>query len=385
MPVGKVITQPEQLDKARLTFDSTAVKVQVLKGQRGKAGGVKLCHGLAGTKAAAAALLGREFQGEVVRKVLVEQYVGVEKEHYLAITYDQVSRSPALLTRYKGGRGVEAGAGVALAKGAINPALGFSLFAARQALYGAGFAATEVAALAPLAQKLWQVFVKYDCRLAEINPLVRVQDGRYLADDAKVIIDEAALFRQPIFNKRAASVTSRPLSKREKAARTINQKDHRGTAGASYLDLDGNVAILASGGGGALTALDEFTKAASGTAFKPANFTEYSGNPPAEKVVALTKIVLSKPELKGCWVVGGVANFTDIYETLSGFLAGLRAVKPKPRYPIVIRRGGPRTEEAFEMLRKAGDKEGYRFILHDPGMSFYESAKALISEMTKSE
>lgn len=384
VPIGRVITKPGQLDRLPIAFDATAVKAQVLTGQRGKAGGVKLCQGLAATKAAAAELFGAKLNGETVRKVLVEQYVAIEREHYLAITYDTTVRLPVLLAAYHGGVEVETQEegtqGVVAVP--INSALGFSAFQARQALFQAGFMSDEVAAVAPIAAKLWQCFIQFDLRIAEINPLIRTKDGRYLANDAKVAVDESALFRQPLFIKRR--VGDMVLTTRERAARAIDVKDHRGTAGKSFLDLpSGNVAILSSGGGGSLTAFDAFAKAAAARPFKAANFTEYSGNPPAEKVAALTKIVFSKPGLKGGWVVGGVANFTDIFETLSGFLDGLRTIKPKPRYPIVIRRGGPRTEEAFKMLKEAGEMEGFCFILQTPETTFFESAKTLIQAMAK--
>jgi len=99
---------------------------------------------------------------------------------------------------------------------------------------------------------------------------------------------------------------------------------------------------------------------------RPANYTEYSGNPPAEKVQKLTKIALDREGLSGCLVAGAVANFTDIYETLRGFIEGLRQVRPKPTYPIVIRRGGPRQEEAYEMIKKVAKREGFDIHLFGP-------------------
>ena len=95
----------------------------------------------------------------------------------------------------------------------------------------------------------------------------------------------------------------------------------------------------------------------------PANYTEYSGNPPSEKVKKLTKITLNRENLSGCLVAGAVANFTDIYETLRGFIEGLRQIKPKPNFPIVVRRGGPRQEEAYKMLEKIAKKEGFNIYL----------------------
>jgi succinyl-CoA synthetase beta subunit len=112
---------------------------------------------------------------------------------------------------------------------------------------------------------------------------------------------------------------------------------------------------MSSGGGASLTAMDALIK----NGGKPANYTEYSGNPSKEKVQKLTKVVLSKPDLHGLWIVGAVANFTDVYETLSGIIEGLRETEKelgrKFDFPIVIRRGGPRDKEAFEMLRQVKD------------------------------
>ncbi len=108
----------------------------------------------------------------------------------------------------------------------------------------------------------------------------------------------------------------------------------------------------------------------------PANYTEYSGNPPAEKVYKLTKIVLSKKGLNGLLVAGAIANFTDIYETLRGFAEALKEVKPK--FPIVIRRAGPRDKEAFEMLREAAKKDGFDFHLFGPETPIDEAAETIV-------
>ena len=111
---------------------------------------------------------------------------------------------------------------------------------------------------------------------------------------------------------------------------------------------------------------------------KPANYTEYSGNPPAELVKELTKRVLGRKGLKGCWVIGGTANFTDIYETMRGFLEGLKEIKQKVKYPIVIRRDGPRQEEARLILREVAEKEGYDFHVFGSETSMAESARVMV-------
>ena len=157
-------------------------------------------------------------------------------------------------------------------------------------------------------------------------------------------------------------------------AKEIDKNDHRGSAGSAYIELDGDIAIIAAGGGGSMVNMDALIALGG----KPANYTEHSGNPPAEKLEKLTKIVLSKEGLNGCWFVGATANFTDIYETLAGFVDGLRSIKPKPAYPIVVRRGGPRFEEAFEMLKEVGKKEGFDFHIFGPETPMTSTAKIVV-------
>ena len=137
--------------------------------------------------------------------------------------------------------------------------------------------------------------------------------------------------------------------------------------------MQGDIAILASGGGASLLNIDTLVL----NGGRPANYTEYSGNPPASVVKGITKKVLKKKGLKGCWVIGGTANFTDIYETMRGFIEGLAATHPKPRYPFVIRRDGPRQKEGFEMLSQIAKKRGYNFYLFDSRTPMSETARII--------
>lgn len=223
------------------------------------------------------------------------------------------------------------------------------------------------------AVKLWEVFTKYDCELAEINPLVITKNGQVMALDAKVILDDDADFRREMkFPER--NLFGRAPTEAEVEARKIDEGDHRGTAGSVYWDLDGDIAVLAAGGGGSVVNMDALIACGG----KPANYTEHSGNPPREKLKRLTKIMLKKLGLKGLWIVGGTANFTDIFETLSGVVEGLREVSPKPTYPIVIRRGGPRDEEAFIMLREVAEKEGFDLYIYGRETPMTSTAKIMV-------
>jgi succinyl-CoA synthetase beta subunit len=200
--------------------------------------------------------------------------------------------------------------------------------------------ALSAPALRHVAELLLNVFEKEHALLVEINPLFELQDGSFVAGDAKVILDD----------------------------NVVNPSFH------PFLDLPGDIAVLASGGGASMINLDALMRYGG----NPANYVEYSGNPPAALVEELTIKVLSKPGLKGCWTVGGTANFTDIYETLSGFVQGLRKITPKPMYPIVVRRDGPRREEAFEMLKQVAKEEGFDFHVYGPEIPMSQTAKIIV-------
>ena len=194
-----------------------------------------------------------------------------------------------------------------------------------------------------------------DMKLLEINPLAEVlshQKSSYERSayelfclDAKIILDDDALYRQEIsFPQRIG--TGWEKTEREKAANKISNSDHRGIAGKTFIDLHGDIAILASGGGASITAVDALLSYNA----HPANYTEYSGNPSPQKVEALTRLVLDIPHINGLFVVGAKANFTRIDETINAILKVIK--EKRPRYPIVFRRAGPGDKEAKEMVEE---------------------------------
>jgi citryl-CoA synthetase large subunit len=347
-----LISNTSQITK--IPNDSKVVKAQVLSGNRARRGGVVVCKTLDETKKTVKNLLGKKLDGEEVKKVLVEKQIEIEKEYYFSITFDTSVRAPVLLLSARGGTGISAFE----KKFILDPLEGLDQKTVEGYLRESNFPKEEIKALSKILVSLAKLFFEYDCRIAEINPLAKT-NGEFVALDAKIILDDAALYRHPELKFPPRTVTGQVPSKAETEAKKIDENDHRGVAGSVYFDLEGDIGILASGGGGSLVALDGILAAGG----KPANYTEYSGNPPLEKVYKLTKIVLSKKGLNGLFVVGGIANFTDIYETLRGFIEALKEQKPKPEFPIVIRRAGPRDREAFEMLEKIGSDEGFNFHL----------------------
>jgi len=342
--------------RKRLKFPIVA-KVQVLSGKRAKGGGIKICTNEGQLTSFAKDYFGKSFQGEKVRFITLAEKIEIEKEFYISITYDTGKKIPFLLFCEEGGVDIEevkAKTPQKILRADINPFLGPSQ--------------KDLAKIFPkesyfsdFVLRFWDVFWKFDLRLCEINPLVLTK-GELIAVDAKVILDDSGLVRHKnieFFQKGAVSAVP---TERELAAKKIDAEDYRGSAGSTFIEFDGDIAILASGGGASLLVMDALLAFGA----KPANYTEYSGNPPREKVEKLTEITLGRDGLSGCLVAGAYANFTDIYETLGGFADGLLKIKPKPAYPIVIRRGGPRQVDAYEMLEKIAKKEGFDFHLFGP-------------------
>ncbi|OGY32997.1 MAG: hypothetical protein A3C02_02710 [Candidatus Andersenbacteria bacterium RIFCSPHIGHO2_02_FULL_45_11] len=309
------------------------LKSQVPVGDRGRKGGIAIANNKKEFAAALARIKKTRIDGHLPESLLIEQAIEYKNERYISFSFSTSTRTPVLAISAKGGSGTSKATIIPLKAGQVLPP-----YIARDAIAKAGLIPNP--ALVQMVVRLSKLFYTEKALLAEINPLFELADGTYIAGDAKVILDDA-----------------------------ITRPDFR-----PYADLGGDIAILASGGGASMINLDTLIKAGG----KPANYVEYSGNPKSDVVKELTQEVLSQKGLKGCWVVGGTANFTDIYETMVGFIEGLRLVKPRPTYPIVIRRDGPRQKEAFEMLEKV--KKGEKFNLHlfGPETSMSDSAKEII-------
>lgn len=335
------------------------LKAQTLSGKRAEGGGIVIVQSEELRVKSLEELFGKIVNGEKIEKILVEEVIDIDKEYYLSFSYSTENRGP-VMTFGQGGTGVES-------KGKSES---FEI----NILKGIDEILNNLPQeLRESAKKLWEVFTKFDCELAEINPLVVTKQGEVYALDAKVILDDDADFRrEEKFPER--NLFGRNPTEAEIEARKIDQGDHRGTSGSVYWDLDGDIAVIAAGGGGSVVNMDALIALGG----KPANYTEHSGNPPREKLKRLTKIVLSKPGIKGCWFVGGTANFTDIYETLMGFVEGLRELPEKPKFPIVIRRGGPRDKEAFEELKAIGEKERFDFHIFGRETPMTSTAKIIV-------
>lgn len=365
-PFFVLVKSVEEIREARLKLKFPIVaKVQILSGKRGKNGGIVIFSREAQLLSWAKEKLGSDFLGEKVKYLMLASKVDIDKEYYTSITYDTVSRMPIFIFSEAGGMDVEemVHKGEDVVRVNIDPVSGPKKIDFRKVPLPFEF-----------VEKLWTAFFTNDARLVEINPLAKCISGELIAIDSKVIIDDNGISRQKELEVIPKGATGPDPTPRELKAKKIDEVDYRGSAGSAFIELSGDIAVLASGGGASLLLMDSII--ASGG--KPANYTEYSGNPPREKVEKLTKITLEKKGLSGCLVCGAFANFTDIYETLSGFADALVKFTPKVKYPIVVRRGGPKQEQAYEMLRKLAKKEGFDIHLFGPETPISVAAKKIV-------
>ncbi len=331
VPKGELINLGETGDIS----GSAVLKAQVLSGDRKKGGGIIFVK--EGEAASGVAkLLGSKLNGEIINSVLVEEMVDIQAEYYASISYDTSVRGPVLALNTVGGTGISAAKTYPLdITQSVIPEAELVKY-----LLDAGFAETDIKELVGIIQNLWKLFVTEYALLAEINPIFKTKDGKFIAGDSKVIIDD------------------------EK----VNPNERR------FISMGGDIAILASGGGASMLNMDSLLKYGG----KPANYAEYSGNPKADIVKTLTKKVLEQQGINALWVIGGTANFTDIYETMSGFIDGLQSLSEKPQYPILIRRDGPRQKEAEEMLRNFAKEKGYDMHIYGRELPMEESARMIV-------
>lgn len=357
-PRGIVVRRDEDTKKAYedLGLKDVVVKAQVLSGKRGKNNGIKFCSSALEVEIAVREMFETQIRGQYVAAVLIEEKLGILEEQYVSIVYDTNRKQPMLIYSCAGGMDIEDVAEDLIEKrelGIMNQELGFDGI--------------------PFAQELWNCFLSEDTRQVEINPLVKTADGRFVAADAKVAIDDDAFYRHDEWkNLEPRTMLGRLPTERELAVKKIDEGEayYRGTAG-KYIEMDGDIAILFSGGGASIANMDALIKCG----LKPANYTEYSGNPPREKVAALAKIVLSKPGLRGLWIAGGVANFTNIADTFAGIVDAIDEVKPT--YPIVVRRAGPNEEEGMRLMKECAERNRLNMKMFGKEMSMSDSAGVL--------
>ncbi|MBC5825908.1 MAG: ADP-forming succinate--CoA ligase subunit beta [Candidatus Eremiobacteraeota bacterium] len=340
VPAGKVARSvAEAVGIMRAAPAPAVVKAQVLIGGRGKAGGIKFCTNADDVVAPATAILGMDIKGETARHILVEQRMDMAKELYLSITVDRASKRPVIMASAMGGMDIEEVAQThpqAIAKYAVDPAMGYSPFVGRRVAREAAIPQEATAQFVSLLGKLYNLFFDCGAMLLEINPLAVTADGKLVASDAKVDIDDNGLFRHPELE---AWKTDLPSDAREERARK---------KGLAYVHLDGDVGIIGNGAGLVMGTLDA-VKAAGG---EPANFLDVGGGAKADIVREAVGIVASDPKVRSLFIniFGGITRGDEVANGLVEALNGGGWSKDR----LVIRLTGTNEREGRQVLAANG-------------------------------
>ncbi len=338
IPDGRPALTPDEAAAAASALGPpVVVKAQVHVGGRGKAGGIKLAKTADEARTHANAILGMAIKGLRVEKLYVEHAARIATELYLAVTLDRDRRRPVVMLSTVGGMEIEEVAASdpeKIARGWPSPLLGLLPFEARALCVDAGVPTAQRATVADVAIKLYGVYATSDAMLAEINPLFIQEDGSLLAGDAKLEVDDNALFRQP------------ELLKWKEVGKDEEAEERARALGFSYVQLDGDVGIIGNGAGLVMSTLDAVRDAGG----RAANFLDVGGGARESVVKSALEIVLSNPRVRSVLIniFGGITRGDEVAK---GILAVLR--QQKPRVPLVIRLSGTEAEAGRKLLEGA--------------------------------
>ena len=345
-PKGKVATTVEEaVENAKeLGGPIWVVKAQIHAGGRGLGGGVKLAKSLEEVEKLAGEILGMTLvthqtgpEGKLVQKIYIEDGVDIKDEFYLGMVLDRAKEMPVMMASTEGGMEIEEVAAKTpekIIKVAIDPAIGFQGFHARELAFGLGLPKEQQGTFYKFAKALYDVYMDNDAELIEINPLVRTGSGEFIALDAKMGFDDNALYRHPDIE------AMRDESEEDPDEREASKY------GLSYVALDGEIGCMVNGAGLAMGTMDTINYMG-GT---PANFLDVGGTANAETVAKGFEIILRNPNVKAIFVniFGGIVRCDRI---ANGILEATKKVNVN--VPVVVRLDGTNAPEAAEILKNA--------------------------------
>lgn len=341
---GAVATTADEAAAAATKIGGKVViKAQVKVGGRGKAGGVKLADNAADAKEKAKAILGMDIKGHIVNKVMIAQAAPIESEYYLAILLDRANRNFLVMASVAGGMEIEEVAHKTpekLARVGIDPNTGIDKAKALEIVKGGQFPDDVLDQVAEVLIKLWQAFVKEDATLMEINPLVKTKDGKVVALDGKVTLDDNAGFRHLDHEQLVDHASTNPLEAKAK------EMD------LNYVKLDGQVGIIGNGAGLVMSTLDVVAYAGEKYGVKPANFLDIGGGASAEVMANGLSIILGDVDVRSVFVnvFGGI---TACDAVANGIVQALAMLGDKATKPIVVRLDGNNVELGRKILNEA--------------------------------
>jgi succinyl-CoA synthetase beta subunit len=342
---GAVASTPEAAEAAASKMGGkVVVKAQVKVGGRGKAGGVKLAQDAQDAREKAQAILGMDIKSHTVHQVMIAQAAPIAEEYYMAILLDRANRNFLVMASVAGGMEIEEVAHTQpekLARVGVDPNVGISKEKALEIVRAGQFPTDIADDVAEVLLKLWAAFVAEDATLMEINPLVKTDDGRIVALDGKVTLDDNASFRHPNHELLIDHASANPL---EAAAKEKN---------LNYVKLDGEVGIIGNGAGLVMSTLDVVAYAGEKYGVKPANFLDIGGGASAQVMADGLSIILGDPDVRSVFVnvFGGI---TACDAVANGIVQALEMLGSKATKPIVVRLDGNNVIEGRKILNDAG-------------------------------
>lgn len=382
MPLGKSGLAHSAADARRIAGEiggPVVLKSQVLSGGRMKAGAVKFADSPDEAAAHHDAIVPILVSGQKCRAVLVEERSAVAQEYFAAITWDGRRKCPVLVFSDMGGIDIEEVAETHpdhVSKTHFSSILPISPRIAKEAISATGVSGDALNRLTRIVFELMRIFLTYDLTLAEINPLARLTDGRFLVLDGHIDLEAEARGKH---KKLLEELGVRPEETRqareatpfEIAGAEVNSKDHRGVAG-NVVEFDGNLGLVIGAGGGSLTLFD----AVRNHGGKPANYCEIGGNPSVSKTRELTKLILSKPGVEKIAVMMNVVSNTRVDIVARGVIKGCIEAGKKPSEVIAIFRiPGAWEGEGFKILAR------YGVDYCDRSVSMYEAAGRAVAKL----
>ena len=350
IPCGKVAFTVDEAVKAaeELGTDICVVKAQIHAGGRGKGGGVKVSKGLEAVRTNAEQILGMQLvthqtgpKGQQVKRVLVEEGMDIKKELYVSLLVDRGSQQVVMLASTEGGMDIEevaANTPEKILKVGIDPTIGMRPYQATELAYGLEIDKINPKLIRPAAallQRLYETFANEDCSLVEINPLVLTGDGRVVALDSKITIDDNALFRHK------DTLELRDLDEEDPAETEASEND------LNYIRLDGSIGCMVNGAGLAMGTMD-IIKACGG---EPANFLDVGGGSTQERVELAFRLISSDPHVK-CILINIFGGIVRCDMVAAGVVAAIKNVDLK--VPVVVRLEGTNAVEAHQIVNNSG-------------------------------
>ncbi|HWD65495.1 MAG TPA: ADP-forming succinate--CoA ligase subunit beta [Solirubrobacteraceae bacterium] len=338
VPSGKPArTVDEALEAAEEIGYPCVIKAQVQIGGRGKAGGIKIAENREEAEQHASGILGMDIRGLTVFELWVEGASQIDSEYYASIVFDRSAKAPLVMLSTRGGMDIEEVADEdpdAIARLHVDPLLGFQDFHGRRLAFEAGVDADVVRPVGAMLSRLFAAFTEEEATLVEVNPLIVTPEREVRALDAKVTLDDNALFRHP------DNAALRDPSAEDPQERMAKER------GLTYVKLDGDIGILANGAGLSMSTLDVVAEAGG----QPANFLDAGGGSKAEAITAAVEVILSDSKVKAVLfnIFGGI---TRCDEVAKGLIEAFDQIKPT--VPFVVRLDGTNGEEGRDMLAKA--------------------------------